>query len=231
MRIPQVVRNFASDLRQVPSMAFALLVLSVVSMNLLANRELFHSSWIALDCGYAISWIPFIIMDCVCRAFGGRTAFRLSLLAIIINLATFAVFKLLMLTPGMWGEFYTTGSLMVNDALNNTVGGSTWIVFGSAFAMCLGSAVNSLVNVSVGRMFQKDNYTTFAIRSFSSTAISQFVDNFTFTLIVSVPLFGWTILQSVCCALAGAALELILEIAFSKFGYRLSRTWIKCEQH
>lgn len=227
MTVRQIAHNFSSDLHRVPSMAFAILVLSVVSMNLLANRELFHVSWLALDCGYAISWIPFIIMDCICRAFGGRTAFRLSLLAIIINLATFLVFKLLMLTPGMWGEYYTTGSTTVNESLNATIGGSTWIVLGSAFAMCLGSAVNSAVNVSVGRLFRRDNYAVFAIRSFSSTALSQFVDNFAFTLIVSVPLFGWTILQSVCCALAGAAFELILEIMFSRLGYRLSRRWIK----
>lgn len=104
-------------LRQIPSLILALLILSVVSMNLLANKELLKTDWIALDCGFALSWIPFLIMDCICKVLGGKAAFRVSLLAIIINLATFLIFRLISLTPGMWGEYYATGSLQVNSAL------------------------------------------------------------------------------------------------------------------
>lgn len=212
-------------LRQIPSLILALLILSVVSMNLLANKELLKTDWIALDCGFALSWIPFLIMDCICKVLGGKAAFRVSLLAIIINLATFLIFRLISLTPGMWGEYYATGSLQVNSALNATIGGSTWIVLGSAAAMAVSSAANSITNVLMGTIARGNGYGSFAARSFTSTAIAQFIDNLTFASIVSIPLFGWSWRQTLICSLTCAAFELIMEIAFSGFGYRLAKNW------
>ena len=209
-------------LNRVPPLLFALLVLSTVSMNLLANKELLRTDWIALDCGFTLSWIPFLIMDAICRAYGGRDAARLSIISILINLTTFGIFKLTSLTPGMWGEYYSTGLAEVNRALNRTIGGSSWIVMGSAIAMAVASAVNSAVNVFVARFTKKDNYAAFAARSFTSTAVSQFSDNLVFSLIVSIPLFGWNIRQALVCSAAAAMFELVMEILFSGAGYRLS---------
>ena len=213
---------------KVPSLTLTLLVLSVVSMNLLANKELVKTSWIALDCGYALSWLPFLIMDCVCKAFGGKDATRLSILALVINLAFFALFKLISLTPGMWGEYYSTGMPQVNESLNRTIGGSSWIVFGSALAMLVASVVNSITNTSIGKALHGDTYRTFAVRSFTSTMISQFADNLVFALVVSIPLFGWSIRQSLVCAATCAFVEMLLEVCFSGIGYKICKNW--CEK-
>ncbi len=221
------LRDYQTLLRKVPPVSLSVFVLSVVSMNLLANKEIFRNEWIALDCGFAFSWIPFIIMDGMCKAFGGKAAAKVSILAIAINLAFFCLFKLVTLTPGNWGEYYSTGIYEVNDALNATIGGSAWIVLGSAFAMLVSSSVNAVVNISVAKLLKMDGYCEFAIRSFTSTAVAQFIDNFTFALVVSIPLFGWNMRQTFFCSLTAALVELLLEVLFSGFGYKLSKKWGK----
>ncbi|MCQ2958572.1 MAG: VUT family protein [Bacteroidales bacterium] len=225
--ISSEIEDYKVLLRKVPSLALSIFILSVVLMNLLANKELFHSEWLALDCGFALSWIPFLIMDCICKVYGGKAATKISILAIVINLITFVFFKLLSLTPGMWGEYYSTGLTEVNDALNATIGGSTWIVFGSAFAMFVASVVNAVTNMSIAKIFQNDKYKDFALRSFISTAVAQFVDNFVFASVVSIPLFGWNLKQTLVCSFTGAAVELLMEICFSGVGYKISKNWQK----
>lgn len=217
-----VFQEYKALLKRVPSLLLTFLVLSVVSMNLLANKELFRADWIALDCGFLISWIPFLIMDVVCKVYGGKAAARLSIVAITINLLFFLVFKLVSITPGMWGAFYDTGSIEVNEALNSTIGGSSWIVLGSAFAMVVSSVCNSILNVFIARNRTGDNYGDFALRSFVSTALSQFVDNLVFALVVSVPLFGWSMTQVLVCSSTAAIFELLLEVLFSFPGFKLS---------
>lgn len=215
--------SYRNLLKKTPPLILTVLVLCVVSMNLLANKELFRASWIALDCGFLLSWIPFLIMDAFCKSYGGADAARISVLAIAINLILFGIFKLVALTPGMWGAYYDTSNPAVNEALNRTIGGSSWIVIGSAAAMAVSSITNSIVNSTIGRVLRKDNFAAFAARSFASTAIAQFVDNFLFALIVSIPLFGWSVVQALTCSCAAAAFELLLEIVFSGAGYRLSK--------
>lgn len=223
--IKKELEDYRVLLKSVPAPALTLFVVSVIAMNLLANKELFTLPWIALDCGFVLSWISFLAMDCICRRFGGKASTKIAIIAILINLAVCGIFKLMSLTPGMWGEYYSTGSVLVNDSLNATIGGSWHIVLGSALAMSIASVINSLIHVSVARLIPGDGYKAFAACSFISTGIAQFADNFVFSLVVSIPLFGWSLKQAVFCSLTGALLELLMEIAFSGFGYRISRQW------
>ena len=227
--VKELVRSeyhaYRAILHKVPSLALTTFVLAVVMMNLLANKELFHTEWVALDCGFVLSWIPFLLMDCFCKVYGGKDALRISILAILINLLTFGICKLISLTPGMWGAYYATGSGEVNGALNDTIGGSSWIVIASAFAMAVSSAVNSIVNMAVARVMKAGGFREFAARSFISTSVSQFVDNLVFAMIVSVPLFGWTFRQAAFCSLTAAGFELMMEVLFSGVGYRLAGRW------
>ena len=61
MTIKTILRRELEDykvlLRNIPSIVVALFFLSVVAMNLLANKELFTTDWLALDCGFPLSWI------------------------------------------------------------------------------------------------------------------------------------------------------------------------------
>ena len=117
-------------LRSVPAVVVALFVLSVVEMNLLANKELFVTKYLALDCGFTLSWLPFLCMDMICKRFGSKAAMKISVLALGVNLGIAVLFSALSFTPGRWGEYYSylgtnpgvAGS--VNAALNTTIGGN-----------------------------------------------------------------------------------------------------------
>lgn len=214
-------------LRNVPSLVVSLFFISVIIMNLLANKELFSAKYLALDCGFTVSWISFLCMDMICKHFGPKAAAKISVMALLINLGVCLLFKLMSMTPGMWGEFYTFGSEDVNQALNNTIGGSWYIVFGSSLAMLVSAICNSVINHSIGKRLKTDDYKAFAIRSFTSTGIAQFIDNLVFATVVSHVFFGWTWVQVLTCSLTGAAMELLGEIVLSPVGYRASRSWKK----
>lgn len=214
-------------LRSIPSLVVSLFIVSVIVMNLLANKELLSVKYFALDCGFTVSWVSFLCMDMICKHFGGKQAAKISILALVVNLFVTLLFKLISLTPGMWGEFYSTGLTPVNTALNNTFGGSWYIVLGSSTAMLVSAIINSLINTFIGKRVKKDNFKSFALRSYVSTGIAQFVDNLVFALMVSYVFFGWTPLQVITCSLTGALAELLFEILLSPIGYKITRNWKK----
>ncbi len=212
-------------LRNIPSLVVSLFIVSVIVMNLLANKELFSTKYLALDCGFTVSWVSFLCMDMICKHFGGKQAAKISLLALFINLMVCLLFKLMSLTPGMWGEFYSTGLTEVNDSLNSTFGGSWYIVLGSSTAMLVSAICNSIINTFIGKRLKKDNFVSFAIRSYISTGIAQFLDNLVFAVMVSYVFFGWTPLQVITCSLTGALAELLFEIVLSPIGYKVTKGW------
>ena len=212
-------------LRNIPSLVVSLFIVSVIVMNLLANKELFSTKYLALDCGFTVSWVSFLCMDMICKHFGGKQAAKISLLALFINLMVCLLFKLMSLTPGMWGEFYSTGLTEVNDSRNSTFGGSWYIVLGSSTAMLVSAICNSIINTFIGKRLKKDNFVSFAIRSYISTGIAQFLDNLVFAVMVSYVFFGWTPLQVITCSLTGALAELLFEIVLSPVGYRVTKGW------
>ena len=227
----QFIRKEMDDyrilLRNVPSLVITLFVVSVIMMNLLANKELLSVKYFALDCGFALSWISFLCMDIICKRFGAKAAAKISILALVINLCATLIFKVMTLTPGMWGEYYTTGMTEVNDGLNATFGGSWYVVLGSSIAMLAAAVCNSVINQTVANHTKTGGYRAFALRSFVSTGIAQFVDNLTFALIVSYHFFGWSAAQVLICSLTGAVAELLCEVIFSPIGYRVSSQWEK----
>jgi len=225
--IKRELEDYRILLRNIPSLVISLFIVSVIMMNLLANKEFISLHYLALDCGFALSWISFLCMDMICKRFGGKAAAKISILAMAVNLAVCGVLKLMSLTPGMWGEYYTTGSIEVNDALNATIGGSWYVVLGSSVAMVCAAITNSGLNMSIARRLKTRGYKAFAARSFISTGIAQFVDNFVFATIVSVHFFGWTWTQVIFCSLTGAVMELLCEVIFSPLGYRVSENWEK----
>lgn len=235
MTIQHLLRRELEDykalLRNIPSIVAALFFLSVVAMNLLANKELFTTDWLALDCGFTLSWISFLLMDMVCKRFGAKAAMKLSIAALAVNLCVCGIFWLLSLTPGHWGEYYSwldsdpAAAQAADLALNRTVGGSWYVVLGSALAMLVSSAVNSLSNHLIAKHLKRNNFGSFALRSFCSTALAQFVDNLIFATVVSHVFFGWTWTQVLVCSLTGALMELLCEVVFSPLGYRMARQW------
>lgn len=224
-------RTQATDLkllfRNIPSLTITIFILSVVCANLMANKELVSYKYLALDCGFAFSWIMFLCMDVICKRWGAAASIKVSVAALFVNLFVTLCFFLLSKTPGMWGEFYTTENIEVNNALNKTFGGSWFVVLGSATAFITSSIVNALLNQAIGKREKKDNFASFALRSYVSTIIAQYVDNFIFATIVSKFFFGWTWTQVFICSGVGAVAELLGEVLFSGLGYRVVTKWEK----
>lgn len=228
-RIKSEINEFHLLMKSVPTVLVTLFIISVLSMNLLANKSLnLNISWLALDCGIIVSWFSFLVMDMITARFGPKAATEISLLAITINLCFCFVFFVGSVIPGTWGESYIDGSEnVINSALDNTFGGTWYVLAGSTFAFLTSSIVNNFINYAIGRGFRKnpDGAAVYFLRTYISTALGQFTDNLVFALTVSHIFFGWGLLQCVTWALTGMLAELACEVVFSFFGYRICRRW------
>ena len=217
-------------MRAIPGTVTAIFILSVVMMNLLANKSIFNAPWLASTAGIFVSWVTFLCMDAVCKRFGYKAATILNTVGMIVNLCSAILFMLIVKIPGIWAASYAGSTPEIGEAINAgldaTFASSWYIVIGSAAAMFLGGVVNSIMNHLIGvKLDNQGTYKEFAIRSFISTAAGQFVDNFVFGLFVSYFFFGWTMTQVVVCGFMMMLLELAFEIVFSPIGYKLSKMW------
>ena len=213
-------------LRSIPATVVTLFVVSVICMNLLANKTLLQLDWIALDGGILISWLSFMCMDIITKHFGPKASNRISVLAAAINLLTCLIFFAASVIPS---------NAMVDYSTFDSIFGGTWfILLGSTVAFLSSAFINNTLNWLIGKGFKKnpDGKLAYVARTYISTFIGQFWDNFIFSVIVFVffaPVFWegfhWTVLQCTMCALTGAVAELIMEIAFSPIGYRITKRW------
>ncbi len=212
-------------MRAIPATVVTLFVVSVVCMNLLANKTLLQLEWIAHDGGILISWLSFMCMDIITKRFGSRASNRISVLAVMINLLTCLIFFVASAIPSNADDY---------TAFDGIFGGTWFILLGSTVAFLSSAVINNLLNQLIGKAFKRnpDGRLAFAMRSYVSTFVGQFLDNFIFSLIVFVgfaPIFWegfcWTPLQCATCALTGAIAELIMEMLFSPIGYRITVKW------
>ena len=218
-------------MRSVPTVVVVLFVLSVFSMNLLANKSINLSvPWLALDCGIIVSWFAFFTMDVLTKRFGPKAATEITVLAIVVNLLFCLLLFIGSAVSGTWGESYVEGSEeILNNALNRTFGGTWYVVLGSTVAFLASAVINNFSNFAIGRLFKRnpDGIAAFVLRTYVSTAIGQFTDNLIFALLVSHFFFGWTIVQCITCAVTGMLVELLCEVVFLYPGYAISRRWKK----
>lgn len=227
-KIKESINNYALLLRSVPSLVMALFVVSVVLMNLLANKEIgLNLDWLALDCGFTVSWLSFLCMDMLTKRFGPKAAIQLSLTAMVVNLFVCGILFVISLIPGNWGEYYTYENDIVNQALNSTIGGTWYVVLGSACAFAASAILNAILNQGIGKMCKKNNFVSYALRSYISTGLAQFLDNFIFAMMVSHVFFGWTMTQVITCSITGCLAELLCEVVFSPLGYKVCKKWEK----
>ena len=219
--------EFRMLLRSAPPLVVAMLVVSIVGMNVLANKSIDTGvDWLALDCGILFSWMAFLSMDVLTRCFGPKATTQLSLVALGLNLVVAFVFFVASSIPGVWSASFVEGSqATINAALDSTFRGTWFVIAGSSVAFAVSALVNNYLNAGIGsRLAHDTGFGAFAVRSYASTFIAQVVDNLVFALIVSQVFFGWTLVQCLTCALTGALLELVFEVVFSPFGYRMTRS-------
>ena len=212
-------------LRSIPAVVVSLFTISVVSMNILANKTIYQSGYLAIDGGILVSWLSFMCMDIVTKHFGPRASTRLSIFAMMVNLLTCLIFYIVSIIPTPNMDY---------SAFNTIIGGTWFILLSSSIAFLSSAIINNFLNWSIGKLFKKnpDGKLAFICRSYISTFVAQFADNLIFaifTFMIFAPIFwdgfSWTFIQCVTCSLIGAALELVMEVLFSPIGYRICKRW------
>lgn len=223
------VREVKVLLGCIPSPVVMVFAVSVIMMNLLANKSVSLSwDYMALDCGILISWVSFLSMDIVTKHFGPKAATELSIVVVLINLVCCGVFFIAGIIPGRWGESYVAGSeSVINCALDSTISGTWYVLLGSTLAFITSAVINNFSNYFIGKLLRRntDGFGVYAARSYVSTAIGQFCDNFVFALVVSRVFFGWTLLQCFTCSVTGMLVELLFEVIFSPVGFKICQSW------
>ncbi len=229
-RIIKEIKDTRLLLRSIPSLVFALFVISIIAMNLLANKAVkLPFDFLAFDCGIIISWIAFLTNDVITKHFGPKASCKVTIVAIFINLVICLLFFIASKIPGTWSMSNLSNENIVNPAIDKTIGSTWYVVIGSTIAFLIASIINSVINYLVGKLFKKnpDSFIAFASRSYVSTIVSQFLDNFIFSLLVSHVFFDWSIIKCISAAAIGMILELLFEILFSPLGYKICKNWAK----
>lgn len=225
MKLRELYTETKILLKSIPATVVTLFVVSVICMNLLANKTLLQLDWIALDGGILISWLSFLCMDIITKHFGPKASTIISIHAAVINLLTCLIFFAASAIPSTANDY---------TAFDGIFGGTWFVLLGSTVAFLASAAINNVLNHVIGKLFQKNpgGKAAYATRTYVSTFIGQFLDNFIFSVIVFVlfaPLFWngfcWTVLQCAACALTGAIAELLMEVVFSPIGYRITKKW------
>ena len=223
-RFQQFISDTSLLLRSIPSPVVTCFVLSVVLMNLLANKTIYQKGFFAVDGGIVVSWACFLCMDIITKHFGAKAATQASIFALAMNLFCVGIFAVVSVIPTETDY----------SAFNGIFGGSWFIVLSSSLAFLASAVANNALNAAIGRMFRAnpDGRAAYYTRSYVSTFIGQFVDNMVFASLVFMlfaPIywggFSWTLPQCVSCSLIGAFLELLMEVVFSPIGYGVTRRW------
>ncbi len=213
--------------KSIPSIVTTLFVVSVVCMNLLAQKTLVQTRWLALDGGILISWLSFMCMDIITKYFGPKASNKVAVLASAINLLTCGIFYIVSIIPSSAADY---------TAFNQIFGGTWFVLLSSTVAFLVSAMINNLLNFSIGKIFKRnpDGKLAFITRSYISTFVGQFLDNLIFSLLVFTifaPVFWngfyWTPIQCVTCALTGAVAEVIMEIIFSPVAFCVINKWNK----
>ena len=226
------IRDWKMLLRSIPGIVTTIFVLSVVVMNLMASKTVVMTdpSWLGITGGLFLSWIPFLVMDILNKTYGAKAATKLNILALVVNLVCVGIFQLISM-------FQIGGDPATYAAFDATFKQTWQILVASSIAFVVSGVVNNITNVSIGALFKKnpDGKTAYVTRTYISTAIGQFIDNFIFTALAFLVFFklsigtslGWTIWTVIGTAVFGALLELVMEIIFSPIGYKICQKWRK----
>lgn len=213
--------------RNVPGIVLSLFLLSTVLMNLLASVALVNTSWIALDAGIFVSFVGFFLLDMIVKRFGAKAAIRVTVLGFIINLAVAGLLTLVAVIANASGQYYPLA-----DYATLT---QWWIIGASAAAYLVSGIANSLIHELILKRFKKnkEGIVAHATSAWVSTFFGQMFDNLLFGLLFTFPasmigLWGMepmSLLGLVGFALAGGIVELLCQVLFTSYGYKVAEGW------
>lgn len=221
--------------RSIPGIVTTLFIICTVVMNLAANKIVWSglvvngTPWVSITGGLFLSWAVFLVMDIVTRTFGVKATIKLNLLGAAVNAIAVIFLGLISLFPALYpyeGASTIFDTLFGFEALSAP---QPWqILLSSTVAYIVSGIANAIINGAVGKMFKKNpnSKAAFFCRSYVSTMLGQFIDNFVFAGL-AFALFApfYTIETVLGIAVVGALLELVCEILFSPAGYRICRKW------
>lgn len=221
--------------RSIPSMVVALFLVATVSMNLMANKFIVsYGSWVSITWGLVLSWLPFLCSDIITKTYGAKASIKLNIVALLTNLACTLVFLAIAVVPNWQYGFAVASGFEVGGVFR----ASWYVCLASSIAFIVSGILNSITNAAVGKLFKKnpDGKAAFVTRTYTSTLLGQFIDNFLF-IFLAFGLFanimnGFNadiLLQNlgagVGAGFVGALAELLMEAIFSPIGYRICKKW------
>lgn len=224
-------------LRSIPGLVTMLFTMATITMNLAANKIVWSglvingTPLVSVTGGIFLSWAIFLLMDIVTKTFGSKAAIKLTLIGALGNAIAVIFLGLIALFPAKYpyeGASTIFDTLFGFEALSAP---QPWqILLSSTIAYIAAGVVNAVINGAFGRLFRKnpDGKAAFYCRSFISTFIGQFVDNFVFAALafaVFAPFY--TVPTLIGIAVCGALLELVCEMIFGPLGYRICVKWRK----
>ena len=214
--------------RSIPALPFALLCAALIAMNFLANKTIVNESWIGIDAGIMVSWIAFLAGDMIVKRFGPKAALKVNLAAVGVQLVAVALFAIGGSLP--WGRnaLFTPEDFMWAANVDGLFKGSLWPLAAGTAAFVVGISVDVFLNWAIFKRFKnKRSFKAYAVSSYASTMIAQFVDNVVFGLLFTV-LAGYMEFSAVWMfGAVGAVVELVCQIVLSPVGYRISESWRK----
>lgn len=217
------LNEFKLLINNIPCLVILLLVVSVVCMNLMANKTIINMKYLAIDSGILFAWLPFLCMDIITIYFGAKASTSVSILAILINLGCCLIFKISSLIPTV--DDYSI--------YNMIFGGSWFVLLGSTIAMLCSSIINNVINHLIKKLAVSCNdKVQYMLRTYISTFIAQFFDNLIFAILVFMVFaprywdgFSWFLIQCILCSVTGSLFELIFQVIFSPIGYKVIKKW------
>ena len=227
-------KDWKQLLRSIPAATVALFTVCTVTMNLAANKivwsglKIGDNYFISITGGVFLSWAVFLIMDMVTRTFGPKASIKLNLFGAATNALAINFLGIIASVPS---AFPFPGAAASFDAVFGFTGNGVqpWqILTASTIAYIVSGILNALINACIGKAFRKnpDGIPAFITRSYISTMLGQFADNFIFTGIA----FGliahyYSPFTITGMALIGAFIELFCEILFSPVAYIKCKKW------
>lgn len=219
-KIKDIIRSYIDAFKTIPLAIVILFVLTIISMNILANKTIYQNFYIAIDGGIIITWLAVFLSDLTTTTRGPKATISMSIFGTVINLVFCGILSLIGLIPDVGNsEFF-----------KQVFNGTSFIIISGAIAFILSSTMNATLNYGIGQLFKRNpnGKLAIALRCNVSTLISQIFDNFVFNVLAYIlfaPLFwdgfSWTLLQCFTCALLYGAIEVVIEFVLFPLFYRL----------
>lgn len=204
-----------------PAWPFAILCAALIAMNFLANKIIVTETWLTIDAGIIVSWVSFLAGDTLVKRFGAKAAIKINIAAICVQLVA-----ILLLTIGATIPWAKSSDPV--DGFDTIFGASLWPLAAGTGAFILAIVFDSFFSKFILTRFKnRTSFRAYAVASYGSTFVGQFLDNLLFALFFTMWLPGVVTSSIWLMALVGAVLELLCQLVFSPLGYKIASNWRK----